>query len=82
MEDSLSNPEKTQTVKQNAQDAEVAQEYRVAQRESDTDKNNASNNAFHRFVNYATGLTVFPAYINSLCSATLLKGLIFGSNHL
>ena len=49
-EDAFPDPEKAQTVEEEAQNTEIPQEYRVAHRESNADNDHACNNAFHKFI--------------------------------
>jgi hypothetical protein len=54
MVNTLADPKEAQAVPKDAQNSEVAQEYGVAHRKPDADKNNARNNAFHNFVKMTT----------------------------
>jgi hypothetical protein len=60
LENAFPDPEKAQAVKEEAQNAEIPQEYRIAYRESNADKDDACNNAFHRFLNNTARAKAFP----------------------
>ena len=52
LENAFSDPEKAQAIKEKAQNTEIPQEYRVAHRQPNADKDYACNNISHMFVKH------------------------------
>jgi hypothetical protein len=57
LENAFPDPEKTEAIEEEAQNTEIPQEYRVANRQSNADQDYACNDAFHRFLKSTAGLT-------------------------
>jgi hypothetical protein len=59
LENAFPDPEKAQAIKEEAQNTEIPQEYRVAHCQSNADKDYACNNISHRLVNTTARVKAF-----------------------